>query len=438
MSIDQDGLHPFIKYVLRKYYQATGWNDDNQYSNLTRSSDALLDFAIPRGLQFSISKAPNPQFQTSYRLNVLPSLSGSIGYIFSSCGLDLKSSGDVRFKDVVDRFKVYQIPKRPEGKDEEWLAGKRVDARDYLLSGQLYIPTGQLQAFYTTRWSPTLQASVSCINEPNSGIPCGREADNGTGRLLLSLQHDTGRWGTEYTWESDGSMFGLRVLRNFGRHVNGEHEESPATFAQDERQSRPKRVDEEDAMEGGLRGRISAGAELYVSPDSAGVSTAVRFTTLPDSTNSLDPSSSKSPPSQPPTTITAYFTPVTGHFSTAYAARVSRDLALCSRFSFNVYDYESDWTMGGEWWMRRRTPSSSSNEQPVVQDEATSTTARSDEIQGVVKARFSTSADVSFLWEGRIRNALVSLGVKSNLSDRTKPIKAIGMELAYFSSDEST
>ncbi len=194
----------------------------------------------------------------------------------------------MRFKDVVDRFKVYQIPKRPEGKDEEWLAGKRVDARgalavsviepslliiriiDYLLSGQLYIPTGQLQAFYTTRWSPTLQASVSCINEPNSGIPCGREADNGTGRLLLSLQHDTGRWGTEYTWESDGSMFGLRVLRNFGRHVNGEHEESPATFAQDERQSRPKRVDEEDAMEGGLRGRISAGAELYVSPDSAG------------------------------------------------------------------------------------------------------------------------------------------------------------------------
>ncbi len=129
----------------------------------------------------------------------------------------------------------------------------------------------------------------------------------------------------------------------------------------------------------------------------ATVSTAVRFTTLLDSTNSLDPSSSKSPPSQPPTTITAYFTPVTGHFSTAYAARVSRDLALCSRFSFNVYDYESDWTMGGEWWMRRRTPSSSPNEQPVVQDEATSTPARSDEIQGVVKARFSTSAVSGFL-----------------------------------------
>jgi hypothetical protein len=35
------GVHPFTTYVLRKYYQATGWNEDNHYSNLTRSSDGL-------------------------------------------------------------------------------------------------------------------------------------------------------------------------------------------------------------------------------------------------------------------------------------------------------------------------------------------------------------------------------------------------------------
>lgn len=33
------GVHPFTTYVLRKYYQATGWNEDNLFSNLTRSSD---------------------------------------------------------------------------------------------------------------------------------------------------------------------------------------------------------------------------------------------------------------------------------------------------------------------------------------------------------------------------------------------------------------
>ena len=40
----------------------------------------------------------------------------------------------------------------------------------------------------------------------------------------MSLQHDTGRWGTEYTWqaESGGNILGLRVLRNFGKHGNVE------------------------------------------------------------------------------------------------------------------------------------------------------------------------------------------------------------------------
>ena len=62
-------------------------------------------------------------------MNALPSLNGSIGYIFTSCDLNILRSGSVRFKDIVDRFKVYDQPRRPEGKDEEWLAGRRVDRR---------------------------------------------------------------------------------------------------------------------------------------------------------------------------------------------------------------------------------------------------------------------------------------------------------------------
>lgn len=131
------------------------------------------------------------------------------------------------------------------------------------------------------------------------------------------------------------------------------------------------------------------------------VSTGIRFTTLPDasppsfiqdtlspngslgSVSNLFPSSlssslispsspslsstsaSHSPTShsqphaqQPPTTITAIFNPLTGHFISAYAARVSRDLTLCSRFSFNINSYESEWVMGGEWWIRRNNMSS--------------------------------------------------------------------------------
>lgn len=32
-------MHPFASYVLRSYYKATGWNEDNLYANLTRSSN---------------------------------------------------------------------------------------------------------------------------------------------------------------------------------------------------------------------------------------------------------------------------------------------------------------------------------------------------------------------------------------------------------------
>lgn len=53
-------------------------------------------------------------------------------------------------------------------------------------------------------------------------------------------------------------MLGARVLHNFGKL--GDAAYTPATPS-----TKPKRVDEEDAMEGGLKGRISAGAEAYFS-----------------------------------------------------------------------------------------------------------------------------------------------------------------------------
>lgn len=100
----------------------------------TNCYSAILDFTVPRGLNFSISKSPNALFKTSYAMTALPSLHGSVGYIFTSCPLDIKRSGNVRIKDMVERFTVYEQPRRPEGKEEEWLAGERVDKRgEYVL-----------------------------------------------------------------------------------------------------------------------------------------------------------------------------------------------------------------------------------------------------------------------------------------------------------------
>jgi distribution and morphology protein 10 len=58
-------------------------------------------------------------------------------------------------------------------------------------------------------------------------------------------------------------MWGVRVLHNFGRLADEAVDAERA--ARKEQNRRTKRVDEEERMEGGLRGRLSAGAELYFS-----------------------------------------------------------------------------------------------------------------------------------------------------------------------------
>ncbi|TDL29467.1 hypothetical protein BD410DRAFT_779869 [Rickenella mellea] len=445
-------LHPFTTYVLRNYYAATGWNEDNLYGNLTRSSEAILDFDVPTGLRVSVSKAPNSLFRTTYSLNALPTLTGTLGYIFTSCELDLKNSAGVRLKDMVGRFKVYDQPRRPEERPEEWLAGERIDKRDYLMSGLIHVPSGRLDAYYTTRLSRTLQASVSAITNPHS-TPTRPMFDGstGSGHLLLGLQHDTGRWCTDYTWDSDGGLWGVKVLRNFGKLANSDATEDNSNYSGDTNAGL-KRVDEEDAMEGGLRGRISAGAELFVgSEKSAGVSLGVRFATLHDldvTRTQAVPLHPRTPPSQPPTIITSIINPITGQIETAYAARASKDLSLCSRFTFNMNSYDSEWTMGAEWWMRRKPLSSTTGSEheklpelgtldnlTIPSTSLLATPNHSGDIQGVIKARISTSARTSFIWEGRFRSALLSVGVVSDLSNRSTPITAIGLELAYFSSD---
>jgi distribution and morphology protein 10 len=121
--------------------------------------------------------------------------------------------------------------------------------------GRVYLPTGKLDALYTTRVTPTLQALVAAISEPARGP--------GSSNLMVSLQHDVGRTCTEYSWSAEDSMWGIRLLHNFGKLATSPDDETDRTPTRSS--AKPKRVDEEEAMEGGLKGRISAGAEVYFS-----------------------------------------------------------------------------------------------------------------------------------------------------------------------------
>jgi distribution and morphology protein 10 len=105
---------------------------------------------------------------------------------------------------------------------------------------------------------------VAAISHPPSNLPADIGGRGGNvSNLIVNLQHDVGKWCTEYTWSADDSMWGVRVLHNFGKLG------MPADTS-DDNPAAPgspglKRVDEEDAVEGGLKGRVSAGAEFYFS-----------------------------------------------------------------------------------------------------------------------------------------------------------------------------
>lgn len=114
---------------------------------------AILDFSVPSGVHFHISKAPNDLFNTTYSMNALPTLNGSIGYVFTTSDLKMRASRDVRLKDVMERFKIYDLPRRPEGKQEEWLDGERVDTRGQSDSPNLMNQTTSVSSRLSTLWT---------------------------------------------------------------------------------------------------------------------------------------------------------------------------------------------------------------------------------------------------------------------------------------------
>ncbi|GAA5811735.1 hypothetical protein MFLAVUS_005177 [Mucor flavus] len=282
-------MYDFMEYCLKRFYRSSGWNEENQYSNLCSWSRAILDFHTPRGLSLVISKLPTPQFKPSYTLNALPTLNGSLGYLYTSRPLEIGTSATVDFQDMIDRFRI--VVKQPT---------TTIDYRvspDYLLYGRMFFPGARLEAMYVRRISEHLQFLVTAVNSPRAYV---------SPQVAMQLQYDVGKWCSEGSYTSDDGLLGVRALYNFGQPVS--------------------------------TGQWSIGTELYygVLDKSGGLSTGIRYRTLPSS-------------SAPPISFTYTLNPIVGHMSTSYVAKVTEELVMCSRFDFSIYSYESDLAVGFEY-----------------------------------------------------------------------------------------
>lgn len=116
---------------------------------------------------------------------------------------------------------------------------------------------------------------MAAISDPPSNVPPDQQSQPDMSNIMINVQHDVGKWCTEYSWSAEDEMWGVKFLHNFGRlgTLSDIADESSAWRGL-------KRVDEEEPVEGGLRGRVSIGGELYFSAKekSAGGECSVNIT----------------------------------------------------------------------------------------------------------------------------------------------------------------
>ncbi|KAI0512716.1 hypothetical protein F5B22DRAFT_290635 [Xylaria bambusicola] len=452
-------MRQFMDYIQSAFYGATGWNRDNSYSTLNATSDALLHFATPRGLRLTLSSLATPHFATAYQLGTVGVVDGSLSYLYSTVPLDYHAVAQSEKIPLPELLQSYSPLAELERRSR--MKGAREDLLAY---GRLYLPKSMLEALMVRRISSTLQMQVSAVSD--------QTLRNG-GTILGMVQYDEGRYGVEGLASSDGGLLGIRGLYNFGGDVTGP-------------------VSPDSTQDGGngtngsekerIYGRFSAGGELYYGTlnKSGGMSLGTRFATLPSHKGT-------------PLTATMTINPLMGTLSWTYAVMAGRNCSLGTKMDFNVYSYESAWSVGMELWRKRGdwtvdvdgdritdatpdTPISPLPQRsfqakmewrldeplplldppdvppapvPHVLPETPTTKARTfraklqwrnnhedegeDLYSGVLKARLDHNWRIGLLWEGRVKSLLFSLGSGIDLRRPDSPFRTLGLEVQFSS-----
>ncbi|TGJ88389.1 hypothetical protein E0Z10_g295 [Xylaria hypoxylon] len=453
-------MREFMDYIQSAFYGATGWNRDNSYSTLNATSDALLHFATPRGLRLTLSSLATPHFATAYQLGTVGIVDGSISYLYSTVPLDYHAVAQSEKIPLPELLQSYS-PLAELGRRNR-IKGARQDVLAY---GRLYLPMSMLEALMVKRISPTLQMQVSAVSD--------QTLRNG-GTVLGMVQYDEGRYGIEGLASSDGGLMGIRGLYNFGGDVAGSA--SPNGIQDVENGTNAPERER-------IYGRFSAGGELYYGTlnKSGGMSLGTRFATLPSHKGT-------------PLTATMTVNPLMGTLSWTYAVMAGRNCSLGTKMDFNVYSYESAWSVGMELWRKKGawtvdadidgdadvTSGAQTNPLPqrsfqakmewrmdddplpflhtpdlspaVVPHVASEPTAKQrtfrakldwrknheeedeDLYSGVLKARLDHHWRIGLLWEGRVKSLLFSLGSGIDLRRPDSPFRTLGLEVQFSSS----
>ena len=402
----------------------------------TNSVPDLLRFSTPQGLRLNLSSLATPHFATSYNLSSVGVVDGSVSYLYSSTPLAAHFAPQSDSLPLPLLCRGYNSLRRLVPRDP--VAALRPPPEDgpSLLYGRLYLPRSLLEALVIKRVSPGLQFQMRAVSS--------HTLRNG-GSVLGLAQYDVGKYAVEGLASSDGGLLGLRGVYNFGGDAD------PGADGQPPKAPEAPGLDRER-----IYGRFTAGGEIYYGTlnKSGGMSLALRFATLPSYRGT-------------PLTATVTVNPLMGSIRASYAVMAGRHCSLATMLDFNVYSYESNWSVGTELWRKeflrrlddveeepgvdgdpavRRAWGRSlqaklewrADEEPAAPKvvKAVKEAGKEDdeeEYGGVIKARLGQNSRIGILWEGRMKALLYSIGSGIDLQRPDQPFRTLGLEIQYSS-----
>jgi distribution and morphology protein 10 len=309
------------------------------------------------------------------------------------------------------------------------------DWKNSLVYGRMYFPGSALEAMIIKRISNTTQLLLKCISNPNL---------EKNGSMIVYLQKNTPTFLREFIYSTNESLFGFRCLYNFGMN-----EGTPA-------------IDHTQFTKKFDNSVMSLGTEIWYAARTMlpGLSTAFRYSTTSTSTGK-------------PLTMTLACNPILGHISSTYTVKTSVSSSFCSKYDFNIFSYASNLSLGFELYNYSQPLKLSEHgddddvtqapipEKPsrnriinVIQDSddyfrinpnllpssnanvtrAFQNLVNESNFSSVVKCSTSLSDRVlKVLWEGRVKDFLVSAGVKVGINQSTgnPELNRFGISFSY-------
>ncbi|SPO02920.1 related to mitochondrial inheritance component MDM10 [Cephalotrichum gorgonifer] len=463
-----------MAYVQNAFYDATGWTQDNSYTSLNSTADDLLRFSTPQGLRLNLSSLTTPHFATSYNLGSVGVVDGSISYLYSSVALQNHFTPQSDTLPLRALCRGYNPLRRLSSRDPVAALRPEGGSGDgpSLLYGRLYLPQSLIEALVVKRFSPGLQFQLRAVSS---------NALRNGGSVLGLAQYDVGKYAVEGLASSDGGLLGLRGVYNLGGDANDPPAPAPAGGAAGSQAAAGTAGTNGGGSDReGIYGRFTAGGEIYYGTlnKSGGMSLALRFATLPSYSGT-------------PLTATVTLNPLMGSVRASYAVAAGRHCSLATMLDFNVYSYESNWSVGMELWRKefltrldegaavepemvlapvaaaeadalstidpavRRAWGRSTQaklewrldpegpaEAPAVTKAAAGEMIRAavaaaaedeEEYGGVIKARVGQNSRIGILWEGRMKALLYSIGTGIDLQRPDQPFRTLGLEIQYSS-----